>query len=227
MPQNLLLKSLPAELSEQIRSHLEPTNQQLSELLYMPRQKIEYVYFPETSVISTVAVLQNGNGVEAGIIGKEGVLGASTIFAENIAHAEATVQHGGMGKCMKVSVFKELFDDNKLFRDRVLYYVYSYIAQISQNAACLSFHPIEQRLARWFLMFSDRRGSAELVLTQEFIAQMLGVHRPSVSINAKKLQDRGYIDYSRGVIKILDRPNLVKFACECYREINESLKGYT
>ncbi|MGI8556444.1 MAG: Crp/Fnr family transcriptional regulator [Pyrinomonadaceae bacterium] len=199
----------------------------MSEILYRPKEKIEYVYFPESSVISIVTCLENGDSVEAGIIGKEGVAGASIIFADDISPTEATTQLGGIGQRMRVSDFKNCFDDSKEFRKLILQYVYSFIAQISQNAACLCHHTIEKRLARWLLMFDDRAEAEKLVLTQQFIAQMLGVHRPSVSVNAGKIQDLGVISYNRGVVRILDREGLQNLTCECYDEINKSLTGYS
>ncbi len=223
--ENLILKKLSQKVFTSINPHLETVEMPLTELLYMPKQRIKYIYFPDTSVISVVTTLQSGDGVEAGIIGREGVLGATNIFADNISNLEATVQLGGIGRRMKTSVFTEFFNTEIEFRNIILSYVYSFIAQISQNSACLCYHNIEKRLARCLLMFDDRKAGNKLVLTQEYIAQMLGVRRPSVSVNAKKLQDYGLIEYNRGIIKVLDRPKLTGFACECYGEINQSLNG--
>lgn len=224
---NSILEKLPKEIFSEIKPYIEEVEMPLSEILYRPHEKIDYIYFPETSVISIVTCLENGETVEAGIIGKEGVAGASIIFADDISPTEATTQLGGVGQRMKISDFKNFFDEKKEFRNAVLYYVYSFIAQISQNSACLCYHTIEKRLARWLLMFSDRAESNKLVLTQQFIAQMLGVQRPSVSMNAGKLQERGLINYNRGVIKIIDRTGMQNLACECYKEINMSLRGFS
>ena len=120
-----------------------------------------------------------------------------------------------------------LFDENKIFRHAALHFIYAFIAQISQNAACLCHHKIDQRLARWLLMFADRADCDKLNMTHEFIAQMLGVHRPTVSKNANDLQKKGLISYNRGAVKILDREGLENFACECYAAIKQSLKGQT
>lgn len=224
--QNILLKNLSRDVSEAINPHLEKVDMPLTELLYAPKQKIKHIYFPDTSVISVVTTLASGDGVEAGIIGREGVLGATNIFADNISALEATVQLGGVGRRMKVSAFKLFFNTEVEFRDSVLSYIYSFIAQVSQNSACLCYHNIEKRLARWLLMFDDRKAGNKLVLTQEYIAQMLGVRRPSVSVNAKRLQDLGLIEYNRGIIRIIDRPSLISLTCECYKEINLSLNGF-
>ena len=224
---NLILNKLSAEISSKISPHLKAIEMPLSEVLYSPHEKIDYIYFPETSVVSLVTCLENGDSVEAGIAGKEGVVGASIIFADDISHTEATTQLGGSGWRMKTEDFKNCFNDSREFRDAVLYYIYSYIAQISQNSACLCHHTIEKRFARWVLMFADRAERETLVLTQQFIAQMLGVKRPSVSVNAARLQKMGLIKYNRGAIQILDRKGLQNLACECYSEINLALKGFS
>ncbi len=197
----------------------------LTKRLYDPHEKIEYVYFPENSVISIVTMLSDGRGVEAGIIGKEGMAGAFAAFGEDVSPREATIQLGGSGWRMNVEDFREIFEESKEFRREVLRFVYGFVAQISQNAACICYHRIEQRLARWFLMFEDRAPSKTLGLTQEFISQMLGVHRPSVSKNANELQKMGLIKYNRGTVRIIDREGLENLACECYAEINRNLSS--
>ena len=205
------------------KENLELIEMPLTKLLYSPQEKIEYVYFPETAVISIVTMLSDGKGVEAGIIGSEGMAGAFAAFGEDISPREATIQLGGACWRLNVKDFREEFDENKDFRCAVLHFVYAFVAQISQNAACICYHRIEQRLARWFLMFDDRAPSETLGLTQEFIAQMLGVHRPSVSKNANELQNMGLIKYNRGTVKIIDRDGLENLACECYAEIKRNL----
>ncbi|MGI8495767.1 MAG: Crp/Fnr family transcriptional regulator [Pyrinomonadaceae bacterium] len=224
---NLILNHLPERMTDEIRPHLKQIEMPLGEVLYRPREKIEYIYFPETSVVSLVTCLENGDSVEAGIVGKEGVVGAAIIFADGISHTEAATQLGGSGQRMRVSDFKNCFNDSREFRDAVLYHIYSYIVQISQNSACLCYHTIEKRFARCLLMFADRANRETLVLTQQFIAQMLGVKRPSVSVNAARLQRMQLIKYNRGTIRILDRKALQNLACECYREISLSLGGFS
>lgn len=224
---NFILNKLSVETSDKIRPHLKQIEMPLGEVLYRPHEKINYTYFPETSVVSLVTCLENGDSVEAGIVGKEGVVGAAIIFAEDISHTEAATQLGGSGWRMKVADFRNCFNEDREFRDAILYYIYSYIAQISQNSACLCHHSIEKRFARWLLMFADRADRETIVLTQQFIAQMLGVKRPSVSVNAARLQQMGLIKYNRGTIRVIDRAELQNLACECYREINSSLTGFS
>ncbi|CAN5249698.1 Crp/Fnr family transcriptional regulator [soil metagenome] len=220
-PKNFILNNLPEKTLSRYKKELEKVEMSLTQLLYQPWSKVSHVYFPETSVISVVSTLENGSGVETGIIGKEGILGATSIFAEEMSLGEATVQLGGEGWRMNIAAFKEFFEVDAEFRKIILAYVFTFIEQITQNSLCLCYHGIEKRLARWLLMLDDRTKDKKLVLTQEFLAQMLGVHRASVNKCANKLQNMNLISYVRGVIKILDREGLEDFACECYRTITE------
>ncbi len=224
---NLILNSLINNEFNEISNKTEEIDMPLGEVLYYPNEKLEYVYFPLTSVISIVTLLENGSGIESGIIGREGVSGASVVLTEDsTSFSEATVQLSGSGLRMKVDDFKYFFEESKNFRKSVLNYIHSFITQISQNAACLSYHSIEKLLARWLLMFNDRSEEGVMDMTQEFIAQMLGVHRPSVSKNANKLQKLELINYNRGAINILDRNALEAYSCECYETINSALSRY-
>jgi CRP-like cAMP-binding protein len=223
---NLILNFLTDEEFEELSPKLERIEMTLGDTLNSPQEPIQKVYFPETSVISVVTLLENGMGVESGIIGREGISGASVILTDKEAFSEATVQLSGEGFAMDVEEFRMFFDGNEKFRRVIFKYIHAFISQISQNAACLSYHTIEKRLARWLLMFYDRSTRTKMEMTQEFISQMLGVHRPSVSKNANKLQKLGFIEYNRGVIEILDRESLEEFSCECYQTINRALSRY-
>ena len=222
---NYLLNSLSETDFQKIERRLEKFDMKIGEVLYDPAGNTDYIYFPETSVISIVMILENGETIESGIIGKEGFSGAAVILSREVSPQEATIQLSG--ECFRLPIrdFKILFDENAGFRDAALRHIYAFIAQISQNAACLCHHNIDRRLARWLLMFADRAGKNALDLTQEFIAQMLGVHRPTVSKNANHLQQLGFISYNRGSIKILDRTGLEDFACECYEAIKRTLQA--
>lgn len=218
-PRNHILNCLPTDVYEKIAPSLEPVEMVHGATIYQPYEKIEYIYFPENSVISVVTNLENGSCVETGIIGNDGLSGTETILTEDASPREAMVQLAGFGNRLKVEDFLEFFESEKIFAKRVMRYVYSFIGQISQNPACLCFHTIEKRLARWLLMFHDRADRDEMFLTQEFIAVMLGVHRPSVTKFAVKLQEMNLIRYNRGKITILDRPGLLRTSCECYETI--------
>lgn len=221
---NFILKNLTESDFQKIEHRLEKSEMKTGELLYDPASKAEYIYFPETCVISIVMVLENGETIESGIIGKEGFSGAAVILSAEISPQEATIQLSGECFRLPMADFKTLFNENINFRDAALRHIYAFVTQISQNAACLCHHNIDRRLARWLLMFADRAGKNDLDLTQEFIAQMLGVHRPTVSKNATRLQQLGFISYNRGLIKILDRTGLEDFACECYEAIKRTLQ---
>jgi CRP-like cAMP-binding protein len=222
---NAVLGSLSPDEFSMITPRLEKITMPLGEYLYHPAERIQRIYFPETSVVSIVMVLENGETIESGIIGKEGFSGAGVLLSKELSPQEATIQLAGSGWYMTIDDFKKLFDENKAFRDAALGYLYTFVAQISQNAACLCHHAVNQRLARWLLLFADRAEGEHLVLTQEFIAQMLGVHRPTVSKSANELQKKGFISYNRGTVKILDRAGLEKFSCECYKTISQLIRG--
>lgn len=223
---NRILNNLSESEFAEISLKLTKTEVDLGDILVYPQEQIKKVFFPETSVVSIVTILENGTGVESGIIGREGVSGAGVILTEKVAFSEATIQLGGTGYYMEVDDFRDFFDRNETFKKIIFNYIHSFISQISQNAACLCHHTIEKRLARWLLMFNDRSHRQKMEMTQEFISQMLGVHRPSVSKSANKLQKAGLIKYNRGMIEIVDRKGLEDFSCECYRIINSTLSRY-
>jgi CRP-like cAMP-binding protein len=223
---NSFIQTLSAQDVEDLCSCLESVEMPLGMKIYDPYCEIKHIYFPETSIISIVTLLQSGNGVETAIVGKEGFSGVETILAENGVPREAMVQLGGMGYRAKVSDFKHLFEKNKTFSEQVLRYLYPFVTQIAQNSACLCYHSIEKRLARWLLMFHERAASDELQLTQEFIAMMLGVHRQNLNKNINKLQQENLISYNRGRIRILSRAGLLESSCECYEVIKTAFAGY-
>ena len=221
---NIVLNSISEPDFKEIESRLEKFEMKVGEVLCRPSEKVEYIYFPETSVISVVMMLENGETIESGIIGYEGSSGAAIVLSEDISPQELTIQLSGECFRLPIGKHKRLFNENVNFRNAALNHIHAFVTQVSQNAACLCHHNVDRRLARWLLMFSDRAGKNELCLTQEFIAQMLGVHRPTVSKNANRLQQMGLISYNRGLIKILDRTGLEDFTCECYEAIKRTLR---
>ncbi len=216
-PQNLFLNSLPDEEYKNISPFLEFLDCQLGEKLQLPDRKIDFVYFPVDSVASVVTNMENGSSIENGIVGREGIVGFETILYDEVSQREVNVQLAGKFYRLKSDIFKAAFDDGGVFRKKVLQFVGAFLTQISQNGACFAFHQVEQRFSRWLLMFDDRTEGEELKLTQEFIALMLGIHRPSVSKTANKLQEKGIISYRRGKITILNRKDLESHSCECYQ----------
>ncbi len=223
---NLFLRNLPTDTRRKIENCLESVAMPLGMEIYQPYEDIKYVYFPETSIISVVTQLQNGSGVETGIVGKEGFSGIEIVLGENCSPREAMVQLGGVGFRMKTEAFRTFFGGDQKFSALVLRYLYAFITQIGQNSVCLCYHPIKNRLARWLLMFHERAATDELKLTQEFIALMLGVHRPSLSKHTGELQNKKLISYNRGLISILDREGLKNAACECYDTIKHDFDKY-
>lgn len=223
---NLYLSALPDEAFNLLKPHLERTEMKIGDVIHQPDEPITHVYFPETAVISVVTLLEDGSNIETGIIGNEGIGGVGVILTEENSPRKADVQVSGSCLRIKSETFRnELKRDGEI--DRLAKrFVFAFIEQISQNAVCFNRHRIEARLARWLLTLIDRTDGDELHITQEFIAEMLGAHRPTVTESAIKLQERGLIKYVRGHIRILDRQGLEETSCECYSVVKESYKKY-
>jgi CRP-like cAMP-binding protein len=190
------------------------------QVLYAPDQPIEAVYFPESGMVSLVADLDDGVQAEVGIIGREGMVGVPLLHGVETSFNESFVQIPGTAMRMAVVAFQQELA-SAAFRARLLRYGEAHQAQISQTAACNGRHGLEQRLARWLLMAHDRVDDDEVPLTQEFMAMMLGVHRPSITVTAGILQRAGLIRYASGRITILDRLSLEAASCECYRAVHQ------
>jgi CRP-like cAMP-binding protein len=216
---NRLLTSLPPKVLLDLRPRLVSVDLALRQPLYNSDTAIEAVYFPESGMISMVANLEDGVQAEVGLIGHEGMLGISLMTGVDTPFSESMVQMPGTAWRMGVGDFRREFEANAPFRALLLRYNGALHAQVAQTAACNGRHGLEQRLARWLLMARDRADEDELPLTQEFIAMMLGVHRPSVTVTAGILQRAGLIRYSGGRITVLDRDSLEAASCECYRAV--------
>ncbi|HEY2137603.1 MAG TPA: Crp/Fnr family transcriptional regulator, partial [Xanthobacteraceae bacterium] len=174
------------------------------------------VYFIESGVGSLVVTMTNGDAAEVGTIGNEGLVGLPVVFGDNQAPTTVYVQVPGEGLRMKAKAFAHLMQDSVSLRTAIFHYAHAFFNQVAQSAACNTFHPLEQRCARWLLMTHDRMHAEEFTLTQEFLAMMLGVRRASVTIAAGALQRAGLIHYRRGHVTILNRPGLHANSCECY-----------
>ena len=223
--QNRLLSALPAEDFKRLAPHLKPVSLRLSEILFYPDDLLEDVYFPTTAIVSLLTELEDGHGVEVGLVGGEGMVGLSAVLGGTETKV-ATVQGSGEALRMKADVLRGDFRGGGNLQAVLLGYVHAHVAQISQSVACNSRHPLEGRLARWLLMYHDRVGRDEFFLTQEFIANMLGVRRAGVSEVAKQLQLRGLIDYNRGQITVVDREGLEDITCECYGEVRQKFDEF-
>jgi CRP-like cAMP-binding protein len=217
--QNQLLDALPTSDYERIASHLELIPMPLGDVLYESGAHLRYVYFPITCIISLLYVMENGASAEMAIIGNEGMLGISSFMGGDTTPNRAVVQSAGHGYRLKAELLKAEFGRFGPTMHLLLRYTQALITQMSQTAVCNRHHSVEQQLCRWLLLSLDRLGSNQLSMTQELIANMLGVRREGVTKNAGKLQDAGLIKYHRGRITVLDRPGLEARCCECYQVV--------
>lgn len=220
---NRLLELLPEDDRERLLSGMECVTTKFGDVVFERNEPISMVHFPLCAVVSVVVVMEDGAVAEAGIVGNEGVAGLPVFFGGQSSPNRAFYQVPGEALRMPARLFLDEVNASRVFRDAVQLYAQSYLTQVSQAAACNRLHPVEQRLCRWILMSHDRVGADTLNLTQEMIAQMLGVRRASVSVVAGKLQKTGLIRYNRGVITVLDRAAMEQCTCECYHVARREL----
>jgi CRP-like cAMP-binding protein len=213
---NRLLALLSSRDNAALRPHLERLPLDYKQSLYRADKPVDFVYFIETGVGSLVNTMANGQAAEVGTIGNEGIVGLPIVLGDDQAPTAVYVQVPGSGLRMKASLFKRELARSPTMQVVMLRYVHALFNQVAQSAACNHFHSLEQRCCRWLLMTRDRMDSDKFLLTQEFLAMMLGVQRPGVSIAAGGLQRAGLITYSRGNVAILDGVGLKKRSCECY-----------
>jgi CRP-like cAMP-binding protein len=205
--QNHLLDALPASDYERLAPHFEYLELKLGDVLYEPGARMRYVYFPTTAIVSLLYVMEDGASAEIAIVGNEGILGISLFMGGETTPSRAVVQSefGRFGPLMQL----------------LLRYTQALITQMAQTAVCNRHHSVDQQLCRWLLLSLDRLASNELTMTQELIANMLGVRREGVTEAAGKLQAAGLVTYRRGKITVLDRPRLQARSCECYRVVKK------
>lgn len=220
---NRLLTMLPEPSQKRLRALAQPVPLIFQQLLVHQGDRIEHVYFPERGMISLVILMEDGRGVEAASIGFEGMAGAAVALGEETSAYETTVQAEGEALRLPVDDFRFLLNEDEALRDVVLRSVHVQLLQASRAAACNRLHEVEERLARWLLQTHDWVGEDRFNLTQEFLAQMLGVRRATVTIAAGTLQRAGLISYSRGEVTILDRGGLEEVACEDYEVVREAI----
>lgn len=221
LPRNRLLAALPSDVLTQLLPKLSHVFLSIRQSLCIAEQPIEAVFFMESGMASMVTQLEDGVQAEVGIIGCEGMVGTPLVHGIDTSFTDGFVQIAGEALRMTASVFRQELITNPPLRTLLLRYGEAYQAQISQTAACNGRHDLEQRLARWLLMAHDRVENDEIPLTQTFLAMMLGVHRPSITITAGILQRAGLIRYANGLITILDRPSLEASSCECYAAVRQ------
>jgi CRP-like cAMP-binding protein len=218
---NRLLAALPREEYERILPHLGHVSFALGEVLYESGGRMEHIYFPTDVIISLLYTMENGSSAEIGMAGHEGLIGVALFMGGDTMPNRAVVQSAGGAYRMRAKVLQDEFARGGAFQRLLLRYTQALITQMSQTAVCNRLHGIEQQLCRWLLLSHDRLDSDELVMTQELIANMLGVRREGVTAAAGRLQEQGLISYVRGRITILDRPGLEAAACECYKVVKD------
>lgn len=214
---NRLLEGLPAKLRDHLVDTCELINLKFGTVLCEPERPFKYVYFPLTTFISSVTLVEGHQPLEVGLIGNEGMLGSTLSLGIPTAPMRALVQGSGKALRMSAAQLRRELHAAPALLNQLNRYVYVLLEQLAKTAACIHFHETEPRLARWLLMTHDRTHADQLHLTQEFLADMLGVRRSSVTVAAGALQAKEIIHYSRGEIIILNRIGLESVACECYK----------
>jgi CRP-like cAMP-binding protein len=214
--QNRLLAALPAEVQERLIPFLELVPLPLGKVIYESGDALRHVYFPTDSIVSLLYVMESGASAEISVVGNEGLIGVAVFMGGESTPSRAIVQSAGYAYRLPGQRLKDEFNRHGDMLQLMLRYTQALITQMAQTAVCNRHHSIDQQLCRWLLLSLDRLPSNQLTMTQELIANMLGVRREGVTDAAGKLQRQGAIEYSRGHIKVLDRPKLEQLSCECY-----------
>ena len=217
---NELLAALPDAYFQRWLPQLESVTMPLGQVLYESGSTMSHVYFPTTAIVSLLSVMENGSSAEIAVVGYEGIVGISLFMGGDSTPSRAVVQSAGQGFRLKAQTIKDEFKRAPVLH-LLLRYTQALITQMAQTAVCNRHHSLDQQLCRWLLLSLDRLQGNELVMTQELIANMLGVRREGVTEGALKLQNLGLIRYSRGRISVLDRPGLEQRSCECYAVVKK------
>jgi CRP-like cAMP-binding protein len=218
---NRLLAMLPREEYERLLPHFEHVSFALGEVIYESGGRQSYIYFPTTAIISLLYLMENGSSAEMGVAGNDGLVCIALFMGGDTVPNRAIVQSAGDALKMKTKALKAEFARGGTFQRLLLRYTQALMTQMSQTAVCNRLHTVEQQLCRWLLLSRDRLETDELVMTQELIANMLGVRREGVTHAAQRLQETGLISYVRGRIRILDRSGLEATVCECYGVVKD------
>jgi len=221
LTENRLLAALPDAESQRWFAQLEPVEMPLGQVLYESGGTLSHVYFPTTAIVSLLYVMENGASAEIAVVGNEGIVGISLFMGGDSTSSRAVVQSAGLGLRLKAQIMKDDFNRAGPVLHLLLRYTQALITQMAQTAVCNRHHSLDQQLCRWLLLSLDRLQGNELVMTQELIANMLGVRREGVTEGALKLQQAGLIRYARGHISVLDRDGLEKRSCECYAVVKK------
>lgn len=217
---NFLLRSLQEDELERIASKLEKVSLRLGEVLYESGEKMDYIYFPTTAIISMLYIMENGGTAEIGVVGNDGAIGVSLFLGGETTTSRAIVQSAGDLLRMKESDLLAEFKKAGRFQELLLRFTQAILTQISQTAVCNRLHSIDQQLCRWLLLSHDRLQSDKLEMTHDLISNMLGVRREGITLAAKKLAARKLIVNKRGTVTVIDRKGLEAASCECYAIVN-------
>lgn len=227
MPNNGILRSLPPDELSRLQRHLTPIPLRVRSVLNTMSEPVRDVFFVESGMVSLILLARSGGAIETGVVSADGIVGALVCLGAGRSPVQAAVQMPGQAfKCATAS-FLECYQTMPSLRQQVNLSIAHLLLQAQQNALCHALHSVEARLCRWLLQAQDLAHSDVLDLTQEFLSNMLGVQRTSVSITAHALQQAGLVRYRRGHIQILDRPRLEECACECYRMLSGKLLATT
>jgi CRP-like cAMP-binding protein len=218
---NQLLAALPDDAWARWVTHLEAVELPLGKVLYESGSRLPHVYFPTTAIVSLLHMTEDGSSAEIAVVGREGMVGVSLFMGGDSTTSRAVVQSAGRGYRLSSHLMMLEFNRAGPVLHLMLRYTQALISQMTQTAVCNRHHSLDQQLCRWLLLSLDRLPSNELVMTQELIANMLGVRREGVTAAAGQLQQAGLIDYRRGHITILDRPGLEQRTCECYAVVKK------
>jgi len=216
---NKLLDLLKENDYRRLQPHLELVRLEFKQILYEPRALMNYAYFPREGVTSLITLMENGSGIEVASVGREGIVGVGLLFGVEKALARIIVQVPGTALRMERDILRDEISQDTPLRRLLFLYERALFRQVMQSVACNGLHSLLQRCCRWLLTTRDRSDSDEFVMTHEFLAEMLGVRRSSVSEVLETLQKKGLIHYQRGIIQILNRKGLENLVCECYRSV--------
>jgi CRP-like cAMP-binding protein len=213
---NHILAALSGDVRKRLFPHLQPVDLPLGKVIYESGDSLRQVYFPIDSIVSMLYVMENGASAEIAVVGNEGMVGVSVFMGGESTPSRALVQSAGTAYTLSGQRLKQEFNRHGELLGLLLRYTQALITQMAQTAVCNRHHTIDQQLSRWLLMSLDRLATNRLTMTQELIANMLGVRREGVTVAAGRLQEAGVIRYARGRIDVLDRPKLEALCCECY-----------
>ena len=219
--ENHILKSIPEDTFSHLLPDLQLVNWNFGQIIYRAEDSVKYVYFPESAVVSIVAATAEGASSEVGMIGSEGIIGIDALLGAEKVLNEHLVTFAGTAFRIEISVIREKFKKAGAFQSAAFNFIRLLMLQISQTALCNRLHSLEARFSRWLLFCDDRAPGNKLTLTHEFLAGMLSVNRPTMSVTASIMKNKGLIEYRRGFIIILDRQGLINAACDCYQKVKD------